>query len=118
MVIRYDGDWNHLDTLPLGLSGTWPQGLIYDEVSERLYLAYEAGIRGLRNVRIAVFDREWNLLDDFAVTDFSWEDERVASRPWLSLVDASLHVSYDVMSVVGPRRDEVLNNDCIVRTYR
>ena len=118
VVIRYDGDWNHLDTLPLGLSGTWPQGLIYDEVSERLYLAYEAGIRGLRNVRIAVFDREWNLLDDFAVTDFSWEDEKVASRPWLSLVDASLHVSYDVTSVVGPRRDEVLDNECIVQTYR
>jgi hypothetical protein len=118
VVIRYDGDWNHLDTLPLGLSGTWPQGLIYDEVSERLYLAYEAGIRGLRNVRIAVFDREWNLLDDFAVTDFSWEDEKVASRPWLSLVDASLHVSYDVVSVVGPRRDSVLNNECIVQTYR
>jgi len=118
VVIRYDGDWNHLDTLPLGLSGTWPQGLIYDEVSERLYLAYEAGIRGLRNVRIAVLDREWNLLNDFAVTDFSWEDEKVASRPWLSLVDASLHVSYDVMSVVGPRRDEVLDNECIVRTYR
>ena len=118
VVIRYDGDWNHLDTLPLGLSGTWPQGVIYDEVSERLYLAYEAGIRGLRNVRIAVFDREWNLLDDFAVTDFSWEDEKVASRPWLSLVDASLHVSYDVTSVVGPRRDAVLNNECIVQTYR
>ena len=118
VVIRYDGDWNHLDTLPLGLSGTWPQGLIYDEVSERLYLAYEAGIQGLRNVRIAVFDREWNLLDDFAVTDFSWEDEKVASRPWLSLVDASLHVSYDVTSVVGPRRDAVLNNECIVQTYR
>ena len=118
VVIRYDGDWNHLDTLPLGLSGTWPQGVIYDEVSERLYLAYEAGIQGLRNVRIAVFDREWNLLDDFAVTDFSWEDEKVASRPWLSLVDASLHVSYDVTSVVGPRRDAVLNNECIVQTYR
>jgi hypothetical protein len=118
VVIRYDGDWNHLDTLPLGLSGTWPQGLIYDEVSERLYLAYEAGIQGLRNVRIAVFDREWNLLDDLAVTDFSWEDEKVASRPWLSLVDASLHVSYDVTSVVGPRRDAVLNNECIVQTYR
>ena len=118
VVIRYDGDWNHLDTLPLGLSGTWPQGLIYDEVSERLFLAYEAGIQGLRNVRIAVFDREWNLLDDFAVTDFSWEDEKVASRPWLSLVDASLHVSYDVTSVVGPRRDAVLNNECIVQTYR
>jgi hypothetical protein len=63
-------------------------------------------------------DREWNLLNDFAVTDFSWEDEKVASRPWLSLVDASLHVSYDVASVVGPRRDEVLDSDCIVRTYR
>ena len=118
VVIRYDRDWHYLDTLSLGLSGTWPQGLIYDEVSERLYLAYEAGIRGLRNVRIAVLDREWNLLNDFAVTDFSWEDEKVANRPWLSLVDASLHVSYDVTSVVGPRRDEVLDNECIVRTYR
>ena len=118
VAIRYDASWNHLETVSLGISGAWPQGLVYDEVADRIYLAYQSGIRGLLNVRIAIFDGNWSLLDDLPVTDHVWEDEKEAGRPWLTLVDGTIYVAYDVMSRKGPDRAEALDNACMVRAYR
>ncbi len=118
VAIQYDTSWNHLATVPLGISGAWPQGLVHDAEIDRTYLAYQTGIRGLLNVRIAIFDGNWNLVEDLAVTNHVWEDGKEAGRPWLTLVDDTLYVSYDVMSRVGPDRAEALDNACMVNAYR
>jgi len=49
------------------------------------------------NVHLAAFDRNWNLLDDEAVTDVSFSDSLFAGRPWVLLHGNRLYVSYDVV---------------------
>ncbi len=48
------------------------------------------------NVHMAVFDRNWNLLDDVAVTSFVHEDHRFPGIPWVTWHDNLLYESYDM----------------------
>ena len=116
-ALRYDKEWKYLETIELGISGTWPQGVIFDPFNEYIHLAFEAGKRGLRNIHLATFDKSWNLIEEIPITDFSWGEEKVASRPWLLMLEGMLYVSFDVMSVGGKSRQEVLDNECWVKSY-
>ena len=44
---------------------------------------------------LAVFDRDWNLIEDIAVTNFAETDDRTAARPYFLLHGNRLYVSYD-----------------------
>jgi len=48
------------------------------------------------NVHLAAFDRDWNLVEDVAVTSFTDADQRFTGRPWVILHDNRLYVSYDM----------------------
>ena len=116
-ALRYDKEWRYLETIELGISGTWPQGIAFDPVKNHIHLVYESGIRGLRNIHFATFDETWDLIEEIPITDFNWEENKVASRPWLLLLEGTLYISFDVMSVEGNRREEVLDNECWIKSY-
>ena len=116
-ALRYDKEWRYLETIELGISGTWPQGIAFDPVKNHIHLVYESGKRGLRNIHFATFDETWNLIEEIPITEFNWEENKVASRPWLLLLEGKLYVSFDVMSVEGNQREEVLDNECWIKSY-
>lgn len=99
IVMRYDEDWNFLDSKILAENGQWPQGTIYDEQSGLFYVAYlDIGTKMDRasNVMLSAYDGAWNLVDSIRVTDFKKEDATDGGRPWVMMYDGKLYVSYDV----------------------
>ena len=116
-ALKYDKEWKYLETIDLGVSGTWPQGVVFDPVKDRIHLAYEGGERGLRNIRLATFDTTWNLIEKMSVTDYKFEENKMASRPWLLMLGGTLYVSFDVMSVAGNQREEVMDNECWIKSF-
>jgi hypothetical protein len=68
-------------------------------------------------VRLAAFDRDWNLLDDQAVTSFTPSDHRQPGRPWLMLHGTKLYVSYDVDTVDPVTQEEQLQWQAFVSCY-
>jgi len=116
-ALRYDKEWKYLETIDLGISGTWPQGVVFDPVKDRIHLAYEGGEKGFRNIRLATFDATWNLIEEMSVTDYTFEENKVVSRPWLLMLGGTLYVSFDVMSVAGNQREGVLDNECWIKSF-
>jgi hypothetical protein len=68
-------------------------------------------------VHLAAFDRDWNLLDDTAVTDFTPADKKQPGRPWVILHKNSLYVSYDCDSVDAVTGEEMLSWQAFVKVY-
>jgi len=76
LVMRYDENWNYLGSKVLIEQVHFPTGMAFDE--QRFYVAYlNTSQRNdtlffpcYPNVHLAAFDREWNLLDDVAVTGY------------------------------------------------
>lgn len=97
IVIRYDKSWNHLSTDTLKKKSGCPEGAAFD--GSRFYVAYLdvpcTTFPCPDNVRLAAFDRNWNLLDDIAVTSFSSSDKKQPNRPTLALRNGRLYVAYD-----------------------
>jgi hypothetical protein len=92
-VLRYDEDWNFIDSKLLIESAQWPQGTVYDEENERYYVAY-LGIGEARSeVSLAVFDKDWELLSNTLVTDYG--DEFFAGRPSVTVYEDKVYLTYD-----------------------
>jgi hypothetical protein len=123
IVMKYDSAWNYLGMRHLREDAHWSTGLVFD--SHRFYLAYmdtsqRAGPVDLPvylNVRLAAFDRDWNLLEDQAVTSFTPSDHRQPGRPWLMLHETKLYVSYDVDTVDPVTHQEQLQWQAFVSCY-
>ena len=103
-VMQYDRDWNLIQEKWLRPHAHWSQGLAFD--GQRFYVAYLDTSRRpptlfplVTNLHLAVFDRDWNLLDDVAITDFHIEDLAFAGRPWVIIRNSRAYVSYDVSTV-------------------
>jgi hypothetical protein len=103
--MKYDSDWNYLGMKDLIPQAHWSQGLLSDR--RYFYVAYlDTNLRNPENpeiffpvypnVRLAVFDRNWNLMHIENVTDFARSDNKKGGRPWVILHGDSLYVSYDV----------------------
>gem|GEM_PF-5709799 len=105
IVMKYDEHWNYLGMKKLIPDAHWSQGLIFDGM--RFYVSYLSTIQRAGpvslpvhlNVHLAAFDREWNLLDDIPVTNFTPSDHRQPGRPWVKFHHNWLYVSYDVDAV-------------------
>ena len=98
IVMRYDQDWNYLETKVLKQKSVTSEGLAFD--GQRFYVSYIdvpcAEMFGCyMNVRLAAFDPDWNLLDDIAVTSFTPDDHKQPGRPSLALHDGRIYVCYD-----------------------
>jgi hypothetical protein len=100
--MKYDGQWKFLGNKSLIPKAHWSQGMAFD--GARFYVAYldtskrngSAFFPVYTNAHLATFDLNWNLLQDVAITNFTYLGDRVAGRPWVILHGNLLYVSYDV----------------------
>jgi len=107
VVVKYDQQWKYLGVKKLIKQANWSQGVVFD--GQRFYVSYldtsqrtEPGFSPVYlNVHLAAFDRNWNLLEDVAVTNYAPSDYKQPGRPWVILHGNRLYVSYD-MDTVDP----------------
>jgi hypothetical protein len=123
VVLKYDQDWTYLGVKPLIKQAFWSQGVTFD--GHRFYVAYiDTSERtnsdiwpGFPNVHLAAFDREWNLLEDIAVTHFTPEDNILTGRPWVIFYNNHLYVSFDTDAVDPTTQQELLKWQAVVSIY-
>jgi len=123
LVAKYDKDWKYLGGKTLIEQAHFSTGLVYD--GQRFYLAYtdtrqrtDPGFFPVYlNIRLAAFDRDWNLLDDVAVTSYTPQDGKQPGRPWVILHGNRLYVSYDVDIVDPATHTEYLQWQAYVSVY-
>ncbi len=123
ILIKYDKNWKYLGGKTLIKQAHFPTGLVYD--GQRFYLAYTDTRQRFGpsmppvalNIRLAAFDRDWNLLDDVAVTSYTPPDGRQPGRPWVILHGSRLYVSYDVDKADHTAHTEALQWQAYVSVY-
>lgn len=104
-VYQYDNNWNFIDSIPLNNDGQWSQGLLWD--GTYFYLSYHSGhTHQAGNITLAIYDANWNLVYDTVITNYSnfvqfsspplFTTDYNANRPYLTRVNDTLIVSYDV----------------------
>jgi hypothetical protein len=124
IVMKYDSGWNYLGMKVLIQQAHWSQGIAFD--GERFYVAYlntsqrtpQTMLPLYTNVHLAAFDRNWNLVDDVAVTSFIPSDNKVGGRPWVILHENLLYVSYDVDTLNPSTHQEELKWQAYVTIYQ
>ncbi len=107
IVMKYDQEWNYLGMKKLIDQAHFPTGVAFD--GSRFYVAYtdtsqrtEPGFFPVYlNVHLAVFDREWNLLEDLAVTNAPASEKRRYTRAWVVVHGNRVYVSYDLEGSTG-----------------
>nr|MDO8114194.1 hypothetical protein [Candidatus Sigynarchaeota archaeon] len=111
-VMKYDSDWDYLGTKNLTEQAHWSQGIVFD--GERFYVAYlDTSERNspmffpvYPNVHLAVYDRNWDLVHDEVITNFTFGGDKKGGRPWVTLHGNLLYVSYDVDTVNVTTKEE------------
>ena len=95
LVLQYKPDWTFVDAKTVKLRSATPEGVAFD--GRRFYVAYTdvTLVEKLQNVHLAVFDTDWNLIDDIAVTSFVPEDRKAPARPSLAMHNNRIYVCYD-----------------------
>lgn len=124
VVMQYDQDWKYLGSKLLKREAHWSTGLVSD--GDRFYLAYmdtsqRAGPSSLPvylNVRLAAFDRSWNLVQDVAVSEFTPASLRQPGRPWVLLRGGRLYVSYDLDTIDPDTHEENHAGQAVVSVYQ
>jgi len=102
IVMTYDKDWKYLGMKVLLKNGIWSEGVAFD--GQRFYVAYMDTSLNIgtdwvplnTNIHLAAFDRDWNFIEDLAVTNYTVADDVEAWRPYVILHGNRLYVSYDV----------------------
>jgi hypothetical protein len=122
IVMRYDNDWNYLDSKFLSQWGNWPMGMLYDSGHERFYVTYNSvanivNKQGLRYVRLAIFDSDWNLIDDIVVTPYDKDAMIQSGRPWVIVKNDRVYVSYDISTMDPETMEENKDWQCAVSEY-
>lgn len=123
ILIKYDKDWKYLGSKTLIQQAHFSTGLVYD--GQRFYLAYtdtsqrtDPGFFPVYlNIHLAAFDRDWNLLEDLAVTNYAIADNMQTGRPWVILHGNRLYVSYDLDKMDPVLRKEMMQGQAIVSVY-
>jgi hypothetical protein len=122
-MMKYDSDWQYLGMKTLRQEAHWSQGMVFD--GEYFYVAYlDTSQRTLPtffpvypNVHLAVFDRNWDLVHDRIVTNFTRSDNKMGGRPWVILHGNRLYVSYDVDAVNSTTQEEEAKWQAYVSIY-
>jgi hypothetical protein len=124
IVMQYDPNWQYLGMKVLRRNAHWSTGVAFD--GQRFYVAYmDTSMRTPPpiylpvnlNVRLAAFDRNWDLVDDVAVTNFTWTDLRQPGRPWVIQQGNRLYVSYDCDTIDPDTHEEMLQGQAYVSVY-
>jgi hypothetical protein len=102
VVMQYDANWNYLGVKTLRENAATPQGLAFD--GTQFYVAYTVRTSGfpfIENVHLAAFDKNWSIIEDIALTNFTQENQTSSIHPWVVLKDKRLYVSYSQNSPAG-----------------
>lgn len=126
IVMQYDEDWNFVRSKTLDAGAQWSQGAVYDETTDRFYVAYldlplteenKIARDEAINVALGVYDGEWNLVETIDVTGFDVMDAKAPGRPSVILDGERLYVSYDVSTAARPGIEEALDWQCTVDVF-
>jgi hypothetical protein len=98
-------------------------GIAFD--GQRFYLAYmDTSLRSSPaflpvslNVHLAIFDRDWNLIEDVAVTNYTRADYKQPGRPWVLLHGNYVYVSYDLDTIDPTTKEEQGQWQAVVSMY-
>jgi hypothetical protein len=107
----------NLNSRSLVRQAQWSQGTVFDAQANHFYVAYiDNSRRPANNTHLAVFDRNWELLVDTAVTNFQPGERKAAGRPWVMQYGNRLYVSYDANTM---NANGETNSDwqCLVSVY-
>lgn len=123
VVATYDLNWKFLDVKTLKHNAFFSTGLAYD--GQRFYVAYLDNSQTVSsnqlpvylNVRLAAFDRDWNLSEDIAITNYAIADNIQTGRPWVILHGNRLYVSFDLDTVDPVTRTESKNWQALVSVF-
>ena len=99
---QYDKDWKYLGMKELRKQAHFSEGVAFD--GQRFYISYLDTSQRTHpgfwpfypNVHLAAFDRNWNLVEDVTVTNYTAANNVTTGRPWLLLHGNRVYVSYDV----------------------
>jgi len=102
IMMQYDKDWKYLGMKELRKQAHFSEGVAFD--GQRFYISYLDTSQRTNpgfwpfypNVHLAAFDRNWNLVEDVAVTNYTAADNVTTGRPWLLLHGNHLYVAYDM----------------------
>jgi hypothetical protein len=123
VLATYDKNWQYLGGKTLIKQAHWSTGLVYD--GQRYYLAYTDTRQRTNpgffpvflNIHLAAFDRDWNLVDDVAVTNYKPTDNMQTGRPWVILHENRLYVSYDLDTLDPVTHQEQMKGQAMVSVY-
>ena len=122
IVMRYDDDWNYIGSKVLAQWGNWPMGTVYDPELRLFFVTYISmenivNKQGFRNIRLAVFDLQWNPITDIAVTQYEKSSFTQSGRPSVILHGGRAYVSYDISTVSPETMEENEDWECAVKEY-
>jgi hypothetical protein len=123
IMMKYDKDWKYLGMKMLIKQGHWSEGVAFD--GQRFYVAYLDTSQPQRatffpfypNVHLAAFDRDWNLVEDVAVTNYTVADNVTTGRPWILLRGNHLYVAYDAAQRDASGQDNLDTIQAYVSVY-
>lgn len=123
IVMKYDSKWNYLGMIHLINEAHWSQGVVFD--GKRFYVSYLSTSQRTNNVlpvylnvHLAVFDHDWNLLQDEAITNYLPSDHRQPGRPWVIIHNDRLFVSNDIDTIEPKTNQEHLKFQAYVSIYK
>ncbi len=123
VVMKYDLKWNYLGMIPLIKEAHWSQGVVFD--GKHFFVTYLSTSQRTNhvlpvylNAHLAVFDKDWNLLYDEAITNYLPKDHRQPGRPWVILHNNFLYVSYDIDTIDPKTNQEQLKWQAYVSIYK
>jgi hypothetical protein len=121
IMLRLDKDWNFKEQRKLRDNAFFPTGSATD--GHLYYVGYtdtsKKDPQGLnRNVGLAAFDANWNLLQDVVVTDFvnTTDSHMDAESPWVTLHGNRLYFSYQ-KTKIDPATGGVIESQSYVNIY-
>jgi hypothetical protein len=118
IVMRYDKDWNYLGSKILAQGGNWSMGIAYNEEQGHFYVTYlDDPPRSLTNVRLAIFDTDWNSIANIAVTQYADHSFSQTGRPWVILHNHHVYVSFDTSTMNPKTMEENKDWECTVSLY-
>ena len=126
IVMRYDTNWKFIDSKTLDENAQWSQGAVFDETTNRFYVAFldlpltsdNKIKRGEAiNVSLGIYDKSWSLIEKINVTGFEEADKKGPGRPSVVLANEKLYVSYDVSTTPELGQGENQDWQCTVSIY-
>jgi hypothetical protein len=126
IVMRYDSDWEFIDSKTLDAGAQWSQGAVYDEVTDRFYVAFldipltpdsKIDFSETINTVLGIYDKDWNLIEKINVSGFEEHDKKMPGRPSVVLEDGKIYVSYDVSTFSASDGIDLQDWQCTVDIF-